>query len=173
MLLQDSECTTLFHTSEILAIGFCTSELLATLSPTLFHCPSSPLSFVYTPKHLHLQWVGGDGEGWGFKLLWFREKPEDLLLSTDSLCLQILWFPFFFNKLHFCLHWAFIAAHGLPLVAVSGSYSLLRWAPYCDGFSYFRVLAPGARASVVAAHGLSSCGLCAPECGLSRCSTRA
>ena len=96
MLLQDPECTALFHTSEILAIVFCTSELLATLSPTLFHCPSSPLSFVYTPKHLHLQWVGGDGEGWGFKLLWFREKPEDLLLSTDSLCPQILWFPFFF-----------------------------------------------------------------------------
>lgn len=116
MLLQDSECTTLFHTSEILAIVFCTSELLATLSTTLFHCPSSPLSFVYTPKHLHLQWVGGDGEGWGFKLLWFREKPEDLLLSTDSLCPQILWFPFFFNKLN-----TFLLALGLHCCARASS----------------------------------------------------
>ena len=54
----------LFHTLELLAIMFRTSELLATLSPTLFHCPSSPFSFVYTPKHQHLQWVvvmGRDG----------------------------------------------------------------------------------------------------------------
>ena len=33
--------------------------------------------------------------------------------------------------IYFWLHWVFVAVHGLSLVVVSGSYSLLR----CAGFS--------------------------------------
>ena len=41
---------------------------------------------------------------------------------------------FYFLKflfIYFWLHWVFVAAHGLSLVAVSGGYSLL----WCVGFS--------------------------------------
>ena len=44
---------------------------------------------------------------------------------------------------------------------------------HCSGFSCCRARAPGARASVVAAHRLSSCGSWAPEHRLSSCGARA
>ena len=99
----------------------------------------------------------------------------------------------------FWLHWVFIAAHGLSLVAVSGGYSLL----WCSGFSLPWLLflwSTGSRhvgfsscsmraqqlwhaalehtgfsscgvwASVVAARGLSSCSVCAlGRAGFSSC----
>ena len=46
-------------------------------------------------------------------------------------------------------------------------------ASHCSGFSCCRAWAPGARASVVVARGLSSCGLQALEHKLSSCGTRA
>ena len=71
----------------------------------------------------------------------------------------------FFFFFFFWLHWVFIAAHGLSLVAASGGYSSLR----CAGFSLWWLLllqSTGSRctqASVVAAHELSSCGMWALE----------
>ena len=59
--------------------------------------------------------------------------------------------------------------HGLSLVAVSRGYSSLR----CAGFSCCGVWALGAQASVVVAHGLSSCGLRALERRLSSCGVQA
>ena len=64
-----------------------------------------------------------------------------------------------FLGVFFCLHWVFIAARGLSLVAASGSYSSL----WCAGFStvvasHCGALALGARVSVVVARRLSSCG---------------
>ena len=62
----------------------------------------------------------------------------------------------------------------LSLVVASGGYSSLRCAAsHCGGFSYCRARALGARASVVVALGLSSCGLWALEHRLSSCGTGA
>ena len=63
---------------------------------------------------------------------------------------------------------------GLSLVAVSGA--TLRCgvqASHCGGFSCCRAWALGARASVVVAHRLSSCGSRALERRLSSCGARA
>ena len=46
-------------------------------------------------------------------------------------------------------------------------------ASHCGGFSCCGAWALGVRASVVVAHGLSSCGLRALECRLSSCGARA
>ena len=64
------------------------------------------------------------------------------------------------------LHWVFVAVHRLSLVAASGGYSSLQYAGHCvvashqqcGGFSCCGARALGARASVVVAHRLSSCG---------------
>ena len=54
-------------------------------------------------------------------------------LTIDSMVSSIMKFFSFFNKFIylFWLHWVFVAAHRLSLVAVSGGYCLLR----CTGFS--------------------------------------
>ena len=62
--------------------------------------------------------------------------------------------------------------HGLSLVAESGA--TLRHgaqASHCGGFSCCGAWALGAQASIVAAHGLSSCGSQALEHRLSSCGT--
>ena len=54
------------------------------------------------------------------------------------------------------LRWVFVAERGLSLSRATLCCSA--WASHCSGFSCCRVLALGAQASVVVAHGLSSCG---------------
>ena len=85
---------------------------------------------------------------------------------------------FIFNKLilfiYFWLHWLFVAGCGLSLVASSGGHSSL----WCAGFSMLWLLllrstGSRAQASVVVAHGLSSCGSRVLERRLSRCAARA
>ena len=74
------------------------------------------------------------------------------------------WGTFFF---FFWLHWVFVAARGLPLVAGSGGYSSLR----CAGFSLRWLLllqSTGSRRT-----GFSSCGSRALERRLSSCGARA
>ena len=84
-------------------------------------------------------------------------------------------FLFYIYKfIYFWLRWIFVAARGLSLVAASGGHSSLR----CAGFSLRWLLLLGAQvlgmqASVVVAHGLSSCGLQALERRLSSCGARA
>ena len=56
---------------------------------------------------------------------------------------------------------------GILFVVVSAQAS------HCGGFSCWEAWALGTRASVVVAHGLSSCGLRALERRLSSCGTRA
>ena len=76
----------------------------------------------------------------------------------------LFYFLFFQNLFIFCLfifwlHWVFIAARGLSLVAASGGYFRCgAWASYCGVFSCCRAWALGAQVPVVVAHGLSSCG---------------
>ena len=74
-----------------------------------------------------------------------------------------------FYFIQFWLRWVFVAVRGLSLVVVSGGYSSLR----CTGFSCCRARALGTQASVVAARGLSSCGLRAVEYRLSSCGAQA
>ena len=65
---------------------------------------------------------------------------------------------------------------GLSLVTVSGDYSSLRHgaqASHCGGFSGCGARALGTWASVVVAHGLSSCGSWTLERRLSSCGARA
>ena len=75
----------------------------------------------------------------------------------------------------FWLCWVLIAARGLSLVAASGGYSLCcgAWASHCSGFSCCGARALGAQASVVVAHGLSSCVSWALERRLSSCGAQA
>ena len=68
--------------------------------------------------------------------------------------------PFF----NFWLHWVFVAACGLSLVAASGL--LIAVASLCC-----RAWALGMRASVVVARGLSNCGSQVLEHRFSSCST--
>ena len=81
-------------------------------------------------------------------------------------------FFFFFNLFIFifgCLGSLLLHA-GFSLVAASRGYSSLRFAGFSlGGFSCCRARALGARASVVVAHGLSSCGSRALERRLSSC----
>ena len=74
---------------------------------------------------------------------------------------------FVYLFIYFWLHWVFVAAHGLSLVAASGGYSSL----WCMGFSLRWLLllwSTGSRCM-----GFSSCGLWALECRLSSCGARA
>ena len=80
-----------------------------------------------------------------------------------------IFFFLIFIYLFIWLRWVFVAACRLSLVVASWGYSSLR----CGGFSCCGARAVGTQASVVVAHGLSSCGLRALEHRLSSCGTRA
>ena len=58
--------------------------------------------------------------------------------------------------MYFWLHWVFVAARGLSLVAASGGYSSLWCAGFshCSDFSCCGAQALGAQASVIVARGL-------------------
>ena len=61
----------------------------------------------------------------------------------------------------------------LYLQRVRAAFRRGAWASHCSGFSCCGAWVLGAWASVVVAHGLSSCGLWALEHGLSSCGARA
>ena len=78
-------------------------------------------------------------------------------------------FSFFIYKfIYFILFILFLAALGLHCRTQSFS-SCGAWASHCGGFSCCGAWALGTWASVVVAHGLSSCGSRALECRLSSC----
>ena len=84
----------------------------------------------------------------------------------------------FFNKFiylcYFWLCWVFVAMHGLSLFARAGAtLHCSARASHCGGFSCCGARALGARASVVVAHRLTSCGMQALERRLSSCGARA
>ena len=90
---------------------------------------------------------------------------------------SILSLSFFKNKfIYLWLHWVFVAACGLSLVAASGGGATLHCgaqASHCGGFSCCGARALGTWASVVVAHGLSSCSSQALERRLGSCGARA
>ena len=92
---------------------------------------------------------------------WSMDHPSTHI-ATD--------FFFFFNEfnylfIYFWLHWVFVAASGLSLVAVSGGYSSL----WCAGFSLRWLLLLQSMGSRCV--GFSSCGSRALEHRLSSCGT--
>ena len=71
----------------------------------------------------------------------------------------IIIFFYKFIYFYFWLHWVFVAAHGLSLVAMRGATLCCgAGASHCYGFSCCRARALGAWASTDVARGLSSCG---------------
>ena len=95
---------------------------------------------------------------------WCRSHPSSFV-SVFSFFFLINLFIYVF--IYFWLHWVFVAAHGLPLVAASGGYSLL----WCKGFSLLWLLLLRSMGSRCA--GFSSCGTWALERRLSSCGARA
>ena len=60
---------------------------------------------------------------------------------------DFLFFNIIYLFIYFCLHWVFVAARGLSLVAESGGYSSLRCrGSHCGGFSCCGARALGVRA---------------------------
>ena len=90
-------------------------------------------------------------------------SPQPLVLEQWIDGLFILFFKYIY---------LFLAALGLSCRARAfSSYGV--WASHCGGFSCCGARALGARASVVVARGLSSCGLWALEHRLSSCGAQA
>ena len=81
-------------------------------------------------------------------------------------------FCFIILFIYFWLCWVFVAAHKFSLVVASGTICGGARASPCSGFSC-GASALGARASVVAVCGLSSCGSRALERRLSSCGAQA
>ena len=78
------------------------------------------------------------------------------ICQNSSNCALFLFNAFLkFLFIYFWLHWVFVAAHGLSLVAASGGYSSLRCA--CFSLRWLLLLqSTGSRRA-----GFSSCGTCA------------
>ena len=77
--------------------------------------------------------------------------PACLLFFNDKYFLKV----FIYLKKFFWLHWIFVAARGLSLVAASGAtLGCGAHASHCGGFSCCGARALGEQASVVVAHGL-------------------
>ena len=119
-----------------------------------------------------LSYIVGGGGGLFLDLF----CPVGLLHQYHTVLTQL-----FFKKINLCAYfnffwlcWVFIAVCRLSLVAASRGYSSLRCMGFsCSGFSCGGAQALGTRASVVAAHGLSSCGSRALEHRLASCGTQA
>ena len=104
---------------------------------------------------------------------------EVISTSYSSTILKLSSF-FFLNK--YIYFYLFIFGSFGSLLLRVGSLQLRRagaalhcsaWAFHCGGFSCCRAQSLGTQASVVVAHGLSSCGLWAPESRLRSCGARA
>ena len=122
-------------------------------------------------------------EAWPWQCFHFGLIASKTLRQYTSVVIN---HSIFFNKfiylfIYFWLHWVFVTARGLSLVVASGGYSSL----WCAGFSLWWLLllqstgsrhtgfsSCGTRASVIVAHGLSSCGSQTLEYRLSSCGTR-
>ena len=78
---------------------------------------------------------------------------ESLCCAPESFTALVFFYKCIYLFVYFWLHWVFIAARGLSLVAVSRGYSSLR----CAGFSLRWLLLLRSAGSVVVARGLSSC----------------
>ena len=97
--------------------------------------------------------------GLSFHLVIYNSVVKSLKLKIQFYYCSLYYLCFFKYLYIFSLRWVFVAACGLSLVVASGGYA----SQWCAGFSCCRARALGARASVVAARGLSSCGVWAQQ----------
>ena len=153
------------------------ASLDAGTSP-LFQLPLSdagpiqlPLLFLFPSSFFHPTQLRGD-LSCPFRCLRSSAIVQQVLCENCSIYRCTLLKEFLF--IYLWLHWIFVAAHKLSLVAVSGDYSLLQ----CVGFSSWWLLllrTMGSRLAgfVVVADRLSSCGSWALEHRLSSCGARA
>ena len=101
-----------------------------------------------------------------------EQNREARNVSSTHIC--SINFLKFICLIQFWLHWVFVAARGLSLVAASrATLHCGAWASHCSGFSCCGARALSTRASVVVEWGLSSCGSPALECSLSSCGAQA
>ena len=98
-----------------------------------------------------------------------QTPPDSLLLFVPLHLCGIFFLIYLFYLFIFgCIGSSLL--RGLSLVAASGGYSSLgAWASHSSGFFCCGAWALGARASVVVARVLNSCGSRALECRLSSC----
>ena len=122
------------------------------------------LNKIYLSKKL--SWYTKVKWGWLFLFLKLPVPEKNSILFLKNLFIILF--------IYFWLCWVFVAAHGLSLMRRAGfTLQCSVRASHCSGFSCCGVWALRARASVVVAHGLSSCGLRALEHRLSSCGARA
>ena len=89
-----------------------------------------------------------------------RKKLANSEFSALCSVLLFIYLFKFYLFVYLWLHWVFVAARGLSLVAVRRATLCCGvWASHCGGFSCCGAQALDAWALVVVAHGLSSCGL--------------
>ena len=118
------------------------------------------VSFWYTAKwfsYIHIY------------ILFHYNLLEDIEYSSLCYAVGTFFLNLFYLFIYFWLHWVFVAARELSLVAAWGGCSLLWftaatvrcgvWASHCGGFSCCGARDLGTWASVVVARGLSSCGI--------------
>ena len=107
---------------------------------------------------------------------WFQSPTESICQIPQYKYVFVLFLFYLFIYLFiYWLCWIYVAACRLSLVPASGGATLRcgARASHCRGFSCCRAWALGARASVVAARGLSSCGSQGLERRLSSWDTQA
>ena len=95
-------------------------------------------------------------------------------VQNKSFLLFFFKFLLLFFKFYFWLHGSSLLLAGfLQLGRAGATLRCCAWASHCGGFSCCGAQALGTRATVVVAHGLSSCGSQALEHRLSSCGARA
>ena len=127
-----------------------------------------PLSALSAFEALAQHWPPDGGGGISQQ----RLRPELAVIATNLAEISlpfILFFKFIFG----CIGSSLLRAGFLYLRRAGATLRCGGRASHCGGFSCCRAQAPGAWASVVVAHRLSSCGWQALERRLSSCSARA
>ena len=123
-------------------------------SPKLYYSPRGSLYVSTQAPYCHVRHFKFLSNSLNL-LSWVLEEEIDRLtfLQVTFLCLSFFLNKFIYLFTYFWLHWVFVAAHGLSLVAASGGYSSL----WCAGFSLqWLLLLP----SAVSRHsGFSSCSM--------------
>ena len=100
-------------------------------------------------------------------------QPKKKIIVFNKMFFVFLIFLIFFFLIFGCVGSLLLCAGFLWLWRVGASLHCGAWAPHCGDFSCCGARALGAWASVVVAHGLSSCGSQALERRLSSCGARA
>ena len=125
-----------------------------------------------------VKWWGGAGQGQGarrYKLNMYKiNKQQGYIVQYREIWPLFYDNIFLINLFYLCIYFGCFGSSllhevFLQLWRVGATPHRNVRAPHCSGLSCCRARALGMRASVVVAHGLSSCGSWALECRLSSC----